>query len=125
MRTIYKGRRVWGSLLLLFTALTVSAQSVVRGKVTDDRNEALVGVSVMVRGTNAGSVSDDRGNYSVSVPAGVSEPVLVFSLIGYARKEVTVGAQSLIDVRLEEENTHLSEVVVVGYGTQKVGDVTS
>lgn len=125
MKTIYKGQRFWGSLILLFAAFTVSAQSIVRGKITDEANEALVGVSVVVKGTHAGSVSDDKGNYSVSVPAGISDPVLVFSLIGYAKKEAVAGGQSVLNITLEEENTNLAEVVVVGYGTQKAGDVTS
>lgn len=99
------------------------AQQQVSGTVTDySTGEALPGVNILLQGTTTGTVTDLSGKYSLSVPSG--DAVLVFSFIGYETQEVTVGNQTNISVGLMPDLTTLSEVVVVGYGTQKKSDVT-
>lgn len=95
----------------------------VRGRVADAATgEGLGGVSILVKGTQRGTTTDGSGNYSLAVPD--ERAVLVFSYVGYSRQEVTVGSRSVIDVRLSADPTSLSEVVVVGYGTQKKSSLT-
>ncbi|GAB2703320.1 TonB-dependent receptor [Mucilaginibacter koreensis] len=91
-------------------------QTPVRGVVTDSKGEPLPGVSIRVKGTQVGAVTNANGEYSVN--AG-SDAVLVFSFIGFNSQEIPVGSRSNINVKLAEQNSALSEVVVVGYGTQK------
>lgn len=105
------------SFLLLGLITSAWAQQAVTGKVTDATSgTALPGVAVRVKGTSQGAVTDLDGNYRIEVPS--SNAVLVFSFIGYTDKQVTVGNQSTINVQLAEDVEQLSEVVVVGYGTQ-------
>jgi TonB-linked SusC/RagA family outer membrane protein len=94
----------------------------VKGNVTDVSGQILPGVNVVIKGTTMGSVTDASGNYSITAPD--DEGVLVFSFIGFARKEVPIQGRSIIDVRLAEDLRSLEEVVVVGYGTQKKSDLT-
>jgi len=94
----------------------------IKGKVTDEKNEALPGVSVLVKGSNRGAVTDMDGNFSLSVPE--QNVVLVFSFIGYTTKEITLGNQTSLSVKLDASVSSLSEVMVVGYGTQRKGDIT-
>ena len=93
----------------------------VSGKVIDETGEGLPGVSVLEKGTTNGTVTDIDGNYSLSVQSGA---ILVFSFVGYATQEIFVGDQSIIDISMESDIALLSEIVVVGYGTQKRSDVT-
>ena len=79
------------------------------------------GVSVTVKGTNRGTVTDIDGRYSISVPN--SGSVLVFSFIGYSTQSITVGNRTSLDVTLSEDTQLLEEVVVVGYGTSKKADL--
>ena len=112
------------ALLSLFTGQAGWAQGrVVTGRVlAQEDGSGLPGVSVVVKGTTSGTATDGTGNYSLSVPG--NETVLVFSFIGYVSQEVPVGAQSAVNVTLAPDVTALSEVVVVGYGTQKKEDLT-
>ena len=98
-------------------------QTTVRGKVTSEKdNLPIPGVTVLVKGTNNGVVTDFDGNYEINV----AEPnaVLSFSFVGYKTQEISVKDRSTIDVRLQEDLAQLDEVVVVGYGTQKRSDIT-
>jgi TonB-dependent starch-binding outer membrane protein SusC len=96
----------------------------VTGIVTDaSRGETLPGVSVSIRGTTLGTVTDVDGRYTLAVRSPAD--VLVFSFVGYSPYEVQVGDQRTIDVALNLAITALDEIVVVGYGTQRRGDVTS
>lgn len=96
----------------------------VSGKVVaNEDNEGLPGVNILVKGTSSGTVSDVEGNYSIEVPS--PESVLVFSSIGYITEEVVVGNRNTIDLTLTADIQQLTEVVVVGYGTQRKADVTS
>ncbi|HEA23159.1 MAG TPA: TonB-dependent receptor [Pricia antarctica] len=97
------------------------AQTTVAGKVSDDAG-VLPGVNVIVEGTTIGSVTDFDGNYSISVPE--NENVLVFSYIGYTKQSVSIDGRTQIDVTMSEDAQGLSEVVVVGYGTQRKADLT-
>ncbi|WP_168207731.1 TonB-dependent receptor [Spirosoma sp. KCTC 42546] len=94
----------------------------VTGVVTDEKGEGLPGVSVLLKGTQTGSVTDINGRYSVNVPN--SGGTLIFSFIGYVSQEVLIGNRSAIDIKLVTDIKSLNEVVVVGYGTQRKSDIT-
>lgn len=99
-----------------------SVAIVVKGKVTDENGGGLPGVTVKIQGTSQGAVTDLDGNYSISVPD--EGATLVFSFIGYVSQSIVVGNQRILNVSLVPDTETLSEVVVVGYGTQKKEDVT-
>ncbi|MGX5852227.1 SusC/RagA family TonB-linked outer membrane protein [Dyadobacter jiangsuensis] len=99
------------------------AERAVSGKVTDENNAGIPGVNILEKGTNNGVVSDQDGNYSIRVKD--ENSVLVFSYIGYTSKEVKVGSQSAIAVKLDVSPQELNDVVVVGYGTQKRSELTN
>ena len=110
-------------LCFLFVVPTLHAQSIaVSGQVSASDEGVLPGVNILVKGTTIGTVTDIEGNYSIDVPNG--ESVLVFSSIGYTREEIPVNGRATIDMELQSDIQSLSEVVVVGYGTQKRADVT-
>ncbi|WP_225444049.1 TonB-dependent receptor [Echinicola arenosa] len=100
-------------------AIVVEVQ--VSGTVTDKNGEPIPGVTVVEQGTVNGTATDLDGKYTLSVEEGSS---LVYSFVGFLSKTVTVNNQSVIDVVLEEDVSDLEEVVVVGYGTQKKGNLT-
>ena len=93
----------------------------VKGTVKDRQGESLPGVSVLVKGTTQGTSTDVDGAYSINVAGNAT---LVFTYIGFDTKEVAVNNQRTLNVTLNEANTQLNEVVVVGYGSQKKGDIT-
>ncbi len=88
----------------------------IKGKVSDDKGEGLPGVSVSVKGTSKGTTSDASGNYTIDANKGET---LVFSSIGFQKKEVKISGESTLDISLIVDNQTLSEVVVTGYGNQK------
>ncbi|GHT53682.1 SusC/RagA family TonB-linked outer membrane protein [Bacteroidia bacterium] len=94
----------------------------VRGTITDTNGEPLVGVSVTIKGTSRGTVSDLDGNYSLTVPDEKSQ--LGFSYIGYSAQTIPVGTQRVINVRLEEDILTLEETVVIGYGSTRKQDLS-
>ncbi|MDO1450233.1 SusC/RagA family TonB-linked outer membrane protein [Rhodocytophaga aerolata] len=94
----------------------------VRGKVRADNGEELPGVNVVVKGTSIGTTTNVTGDYTLNTPDG--NGTLVFSYIGYTTSEVPINNQSVIDVTLQPDVKSLSEVVVVGYGTQQKRDIT-
>ncbi|SOE21024.1 TonB-linked outer membrane protein, SusC/RagA family [Spirosomataceae bacterium TFI 002] len=100
----------------------IPADITIRGTVSDDTGELLPGVSVVVKGTTRGGSTNSLGEYTIAVPD--AKTVLVFSFVGYEPKEVLVGNQTQIDVKLFSDIKTLGEVVVVGYGTQKSKDLT-
>jgi TonB-linked SusC/RagA family outer membrane protein len=113
-------------MLLGFTVLLswqfAQAQGrAISGKVSDVGGSPLPGVSVTVKGTNQGAITDAVGKYSTQAVNGAT---LVFSYIGYKSQEVKVGSQSTVNVNLEEDAAALSEVIVVGYGSQKKSQTT-
>lgn len=105
---------------LLCAALPGYAQNVVTGKVTSQNGEGLPGVSVVLKGSTTGTVTDVEGNYKINV----TEGTLVFSFIGYKTNEVLIQGRTTIDILLEEDVTTLEQIVVVGYGTQEKKDIT-
>lgn len=107
--------------MLLFSVCFAQAQNVtVKGKVSGE-GQPLPGVSVLVKGTSSGVVTDFDGGFELK--AKINE-VLVFSYVGFATKQVTVKSNAPINVTLETDMTSLDEVVVVGYGTQRKKEVT-
>ena len=97
-------------------------QSVISGKVTDVRGESLPGVSIAVKGTSGGTITNEDGNYSLSNVGG--DATLVFSFVGMRTQEVPVQGRKVINVIMQEESIGLEEVVAVGYGTQKKANLT-
>lgn len=129
MKKNYKVKNIpmrWGfvALLFLLSPLSLLAQTrQLTGNVKDaSSNEVLPGVSIQVKGTTRGALTDPSGNFRIEAS---SKEILVFSFIGYATQEVPVGDKSAINVSLAVgDDIKLDEVVVVGYGTQKKRDIT-
>lgn len=115
--------RYFYSLLLTLLVMTGAyAQDVtVKGKVNDEQGQGLPGVSVLVKGTSAGTVTDVEGNYTVNAPGTAT---LVFSFIGYITQEIPLGNKTSLDVKMATDTKALDEVVVVGYGTAKKATLT-
>ncbi len=97
----------------------------ITGIVTDENNVPLPGVSVLVKGTSRGTVTDAAGEYRLEIADGaVAGTTLVFSFVGYVAQEVTVGARAVISITLQADSKQLGEVVVIGYGTSRKSDLT-
>jgi TonB-linked SusC/RagA family outer membrane protein len=111
-------------MLIVFAGLSISlaAQKVVTGKVTDENQAPLTGVSVMVKGTTVGTLTDIDGAFSLSVPDNAR--ILSFSFIGMKTSEIEIGTQTTFNVTMEVDIGMLEEVVVIGYGTQRRGSIT-
>ncbi|MFD2572298.1 SusC/RagA family TonB-linked outer membrane protein [Spirosoma soli] len=93
----------------------------INGRVIDKGGQAIPGVSVILKGTNRGTTTNANGEYSLNAP---NNGVLIFSFVGYVSQEIPVSSRSRIDITLLDDVKALSEVVVVGYGTQKRASVT-
>ena len=104
-------------------AQIVQQSVTIKGVVTDKTGMPIIGANVIEKATTNGIITDFDGNYTLDVANG--NAVLVFSYIGYKTQEIVVGNQKTIDVVLAEDTEMMDEVVVIGYGTQKKGDVTS
>lgn len=109
-------------MLLLTGAAALVAQRAITGVVTDEKGETLIGASILAKGTSVGTVSDLDGSFRLQVPAGTS--ALVISYTGYVTQEVTLTNASNYEISLSSDIVGISEVVVVGYGTQQKRDVT-
>ena len=109
------------ALLCLGSAWTLSAQTTIKGIVTDEKGEPLIGAGVFVEGTTVGSVTGIDGDYQLTVPDNAVN--LVFSFIGLADQTVPIEGRTEINVVLKEDSTFLDEVVVVGYATVKRRDL--
>src|SRR5690348_8082761 len=109
------------TMLLLLVQFALNAQAItVKGTVKGSDGITIPGVSVIVKGTNQGTSTDANGDYAISASP---DGILVFSAIGYDNEEVSIGANERIDITLHESLTSLTEVVVVGYGTQRKSDL--
>jgi TonB-linked SusC/RagA family outer membrane protein len=106
----------------IFPSEIDQASKKVQGKVTDSSGNPLPGVSIVVKGTSTGTVTDADGNYSLDNVT--DETVLVFSFIGLKTSEFLVGERTTVNVTLEEEVIGLEEVVAIGYGTRARGALT-
>ena len=108
-------------LFLLFAANSFAQNITVKGKIVNEDGQPVVGASVIVKGTTAGTTTDDGGNFSIAVAKGA---VLVISSINYTDQEVTVVDNPNINLKLTRSSGSLGEVIVVGYGTQRKEAVT-
>ena len=95
----------------------------IEGKVVDENGEPLPGASVIIKGTNTGTVTDVYGHYKIDVPD--NNTVLVFSYLGYLKEEIAVKNRTLIDVELNPDVRSLQEVTVIGYGEQSKAVLTN
>lgn len=115
-------------LMVFFMLLTGSLTNViaqnlkVNGKIVSETGDPMPGVNILVKGTARGVVSDYEGNFVLDQLA--SEDVLIISFIGYSSQEITVGTQTQFSIRMQPDLKTLSEVVVVGYGTQRKIETT-
>ncbi len=123
MRIIRKNLNV---LILMFALLlgnyAIAQQIILTGKVTDSSSgEPLPGVSIVVKGTTNGTITNMDGVYSLGAKKG---DIIQFSFVGYTLQEIVAGDQKTTDVKLVEEHAELQEVIVIGYGQVKKGDAT-
>lgn len=109
-------------IMLSFTQVFAQQGKNIKGKVVDNTNMTLPGVSVSVKGTTAGTITSADGTYSLNVPD--KGKILIFSFVGMKTSEVEIGSQTTINVTMAEESIGLEEVVAVGYGTQKKVSLT-
>jgi TonB-linked SusC/RagA family outer membrane protein len=111
------------SILLTLLSLQAMAQLKISGKVTSAQdNSPLPAVSIRIKGTSVGTVTDANGNFSVTAPN--ANAILQFTYTGFAAQEVSVAGKTTINVQLKETASNLNEVVVIGYGTAKKSDLT-
>jgi len=95
----------------------------VRGSVKDEKGQPIAGASVAIKGSTTSTSTNNDGHFNLNIPG--NDGVLVFRFMGYITQEIAVGGRSVIDVTMQPESKSLSEVVVVGYGTQSKRDVTT
>ena len=99
-------------------------QKSISGKITDDKGNTLPGVNVTVKNTKIGVNTDIDGKYNLTIPSNITNPSLVFTYLGFAEKTELLNNRSEINMVLQEETNKLNEVVVIGYGAIKKGNVT-
>ena len=112
----------YSSVDVLIQLWCVCSGTTSSGTVTDAKGEPQIGVSVGVKGTTQGTMTDIDGKFKIKVPSDKS--VLRFTYVGFKPHEVTVGKQSTFKIVLHEEAKDLDEVVVIGYGTVRKGELT-
>jgi TonB-dependent SusC/RagA subfamily outer membrane receptor len=120
MKIIYKNpRRDCLTFLLLFLTVfsAIAQERRVTGVVSDPAGTGIPGATILIKGTQIGSNTDAEGRFAVNARS--DKDVLVISFVGYKTKEITVGNQSVIDVKMEDDVSALEEVVVTGYTTDK------
>lgn len=96
---------------------SIVEQTTVQGRILDETGTGLPGVTIQVKGTQQGTVSDANGDFTLSVPD--NKVVLLFSFVGYVPQEIPLNGQTTLNVNLQPDTEALSEVLVVGFGTQK------
>ena len=122
MKNIFRLVKGLLPLLGLLLSLSLSAQDiVVKGHVKDATGESVIGANILIKGTSIGTISDVDGNFTLKAATG---NVLTVTCIGYKGQEITVIDKPLIVVTMQEDSELLDEVVVIGYGQVKKGDVT-
>jgi TonB-linked SusC/RagA family outer membrane protein len=107
---------------LLMESSYVTLDRSIKGKVTDETGEKIPGVSIVLKGTTIGTVTDAEGAYSINTPD--QGGVLIFSSVGFLTQEVALGSNTTINIKLATDSKALSEVVVVGYGSQLKREIT-
>ncbi len=115
--------RVWVTILMILTMTfpALAQRITVHGTVVDELGDALIGATVMEKGTNNGTAADIDGNFELSVPANAT---LVVSYVGYDPMDVAVNGRTELNIVMKENATMLKETVVIGYGTVKKSDAT-
>lgn len=109
-------------VLMLFGITASSQEILVSGTVTDALDGSpLIGVTVLVKGTTNGAITDINGKYSIKV---TKDAILSYSFIGYETQEISPSGRAIIDIVLKEETKQIDELIVIGYGTQKKSDKT-
>lgn len=121
MGKILRMALLFTSLVMCFTVMAQTPGTAIKGTVTDDKGVTLPGVTVTVKGARVNAITDVNGNYTIQVPADGKS--LVFSFIGMQSKEILIGNKTIIDVKLVQSSTELTDVVVIGYGSTKKADV--
>lgn len=118
-------KRLLTLILLAAGAMHAYAQQrpLIRGRVVDENNKPLPGATVRLKSTNTSVPTDSAGNFQLS-PGDQASPVLTISFVGYASADYPVGSRSFVEAHLQPDLRNLSDVVVVGYGTQRKRDVT-
>lgn len=113
---------LWGIFLLVFAGNNVFAQSKIIGRIINDRTSAPAsGATITVKNTNRTAIADEAGRFTIDAKTG---EVLVITMVGYIQKEVAVGQNNSVEVRLTESASQLDDVVVIGYGRAKRKDLT-
>jgi TonB-linked SusC/RagA family outer membrane protein len=115
-------RFIVGLMLGILPLLSNSQPVTLGGKVTDNTGSPLPGVTIMVKGTTVGTISNSDGNFSLNVPSGAQS--LVFSFVGMRTQETNIAGQTQFSIVLEEATMGVDEVVVIGYGTQRKVNLT-
>src|SRR5881394_748976 len=118
-------KRIIGSMIFFFALLFsdhLFAQSAITGTVLDNKGAPIKGVSILVKGSSAGTSTAENGSFSITAS---KKDILVISAVGYLTQEVAIGSQTSVNVSLSASAGQLDEVVVTGYGTQRRKEVTS
>lgn len=116
-----------GIFSMLLISATLSAQTdhrEISGKVTNEGGEPLSGVTVSLKNVNVAVMTNDVGEYAISIPNVTSQSVLVFAYVGMRLQEVVLGERNIVNIVMEPEAMDLEEVVAIGYGTAKKKDLT-
>lgn len=108
-------------LMVSFVSIMLGQRDI-RGTVTDAENNPLIGVTIVIKNSGTGTVTDLDGNYQLTAK---QDDILVFSFLGFASQEVTVNAQTVIDIQMQSDAQLIDEVVVIGYGTAAKKDLVS
>ncbi len=115
-----------GNTILVFpknaTRQYLRPQREIQGIVTDDSGQPLEGVTVRIKGSNIGTITNSEGHFNIEIPD--NETVLQLSFLGYQTEEITVGSRSTLNITMKPSTSSLEQLVVVGYGTQKKKDLT-
>ena len=108
-------------IFLFFFSNIFSQEKKISGKISDENNEELPGATIIIKGTTKGTVSDINGNYELIVQ---NNDTITISFSGYKRQNIAVANKSIINISLNQDVETLSEVVVVGYGSQQKINLT-
>ena len=119
--TSFTYQKLQNDLIAIIPVGTSVSDVKVTGKIVDEIDQPIIGATVKIKGANEGTTTDINGVFSMNVP---DNAVLVITYLGYDAQEIPVNGRTSINVKLQPSSQHLSEVVVVGYGTQKRADVT-
>jgi len=118
-----KDRQILLSISNNTSFISALQQKKITGKVTDSSGAPLPGVTVVIKGTTIGTITDNKGNYSLTdIP---SNATLLFSFMGMKTQEIAINGKSTINIAMQEESIGIDEVVAIGYGTMKKGKITS